>query len=56
MRDKTNETIENAQDQIAKKGYTSPRLIVYGTISNLTKGSSGSRADGHGSQGSGNQG
>lgn len=56
MRATTNKTIENAQDQSAKKGYTSPRLIVYGTVTDLTKGSSGSRADGAGSQGSGNQG
>lgn len=56
MRDTTNEPIENTQDQITRKGYASPRLIVYGTVTNLTKGSSGSNADGHGSQGSGNQG
>lgn len=56
MRETTNEPTEKAQDHITKKGYTSPRMVEYGAITNLTKGSSGSKADGAGSQGAGNQG
>ncbi len=56
MRDTTNKPIENAQNQLTKKSYVSPRLLKYGTLRSLTKGSSGSRADGQGSQGPGNQG
>lgn len=51
-----NNTDEKAQNSNGKREYRSPRFKVYGTVTQLTQGSSGSRADGAGSQGPGNQG
>lgn len=55
MRERTTPT-ELPQRQKTKQKYRTPRFDAYGTIISLTKGNSGSRADGAGSQGSGNQG
>jgi hypothetical protein len=56
MCDSRNEPIEKVQHQPTKIDYYSPRLVEYGSLVNLTKGMSGSNADGQGSQGPGNQG
>lgn len=47
---------QKKQDVTTQQKYHSPCLVQYGNITKLTQGSSGSRADGQGSLGPGNQG
>lgn len=44
------------EQHLQKKSYSRPTMIAYGAVRELTHGNSGTRPDGMGSAGPGNQG
>lgn len=55
MRETQNKGQKDSAIQTIRE-YNPHRLVQYGSVTQLTQGASGSRADGQGSLGSGNQG